>query len=365
MSSHFDHFGTRLIEWLFRPKPVGRYVMASGLSLIGIAFALGWALKISLPYGNGRFDFALTSGEGTPAILTWLAAGTGLLVLIIGLGFEARRLFDERQRLSRKRVLVIEGRGLRDGPGSPLADAVSPRFDGQRETIILDLRQKLEDGRIVEPAAIIPRIETLATQVDQRTSSMDRSDLTIVYGGLTAVPFTFLTGVIMDDEGHVLVLDWDRKQERWRELDESDDGQRFTVTNAEGEFGSDIVLAVGVSYPIVESNLHLAFPSLPVVGLTLGGGGPHSHWSESKQRSLADQFLQTAIKLSGMGVKRIHLILAAPNSVAFGLGRSYDKRNLPPVIVYQFENGSIPPYPWGVAMPVAGASRATIVRTTM
>jgi len=34
--------------------------------------------------------------------------------------------------------------------------------------------------------------------------------------------------------------------------------------------------------------------------------------------------------------------LAAPNSVVFRLGRSYDKRNLPPVVVYQFENGSLP-----------------------
>ena len=63
------------------------------------------------------------------------------------------------------------------------------------------------------------------------------------------------------------------------------------------------------------------------------------------------------------GARRIHLVLAAPNSVVFRLGRSYDKRNLPPVVVYQFENGSLPAYPSGVDTPVAGASRATIVRT--
>jgi len=42
------------------------------------------------------------------------------------------------------------------------------------------------------------------------------------------------------------------------------------------------------------------------------------------------------------GARRAHFVLAAPNSVVFRLGRSYDKRNLPPVVVYQFENGSLP-----------------------
>lgn len=35
------------------------------------------------------------------------------------------------------------------------------------------------------------------------------------------------------------------------------------------------------------------------------------------------------------GVKVIHLILAAQNSVVFNLGRRYDKRNVPDIVVYQ------------------------------
>jgi hypothetical protein len=113
---------------------------------------------------------------------------------------------------------------------------------------------------------------------------------------------------------------------------------------------------------IVDDNLRSTFPSLPIVRLALDGGSPHSHWSDSKQGELADQFLRAVIRLSGQGVRRIHLVLAAPNSIVFRFGRSYDKRNLPSVTVYQFENGSIPAYPWGVDMPVGGTSRAAIVR---
>jgi SMODS-associated and fused to various effectors sensor domain len=40
--------------------------------------------------------------------------------------------------------------------------------------------------------------------------------------------------------------------------------------------------------------------------------------------------------------------------MVFRLGRSYDKRNLPSVAVYQFENGSMPAYPWGATCRSVG-----------
>jgi hypothetical protein len=76
---------------------------------------------------------------------------------------------------------------------------------------------------------------------------------------------------------------------------------------------------------------------------------------------LADQLLDVAKALEGKGVKVIHLILAAQNSVAFNLGRRYDKRNLPHLIVYQFERGAEKKYPWGVRMPVSGQRAADVV----
>ena len=109
-----------------------------------------------------------------------------------------------------------------------------------------------------------------------------------------------------------------------------------------------------MSQPILQTDLEEGFPGLPIVRMTLDGGGLHSHWSDRKQGHLADQFLQTAFELDRRGVTRIHLVLAAPNSVVFRFGRSYDKRNLPAISVYQFEKGSHPPYPWAVAMPVRG-----------
>lgn len=60
--------------------------------------------------------------------------------------------------------------------------------------------------------------------------------------------------------------------------------------------------------------------------------------------------------------KRVHLVLAAPNSVIFTFGRRYDKRNLPEIIVYQYQRGEPIAYPWGVSMPVAGLDDAKVMR---
>ena len=101
---------------------------------------------------------------------------------------------------------------------------------------------------------------------------------------------------------------------------------------------------------------------MPIVELILDGGSPDCHWSEDKQRALGQQFLNTAISLSNRGIECIHLFIAAQNSVVFRLGRLYDKRNLPIIVVYQYQKNATMPYPWGVLMPVCGVDKPSIVR---
>ena len=168
----------------------------------------------------------------------------------------------------------------------------------------------------------------------------------------------------MDDEGAVLVLDWDRHAESWRELDGADDGKRFQISDVGSvvpDGTKEVAMAVSVSYGVIADDVHARVGDIPVVELKLDGGSPDCHWSEDKQRALGQQFLDTAIDLSNCGIKRIHLFLAAQNSVAFRLGRLYDKRNLPEIVVYQYRRGATPPYPWGILMPVGGIERPKVI----
>lgn len=351
----------KFVSWAFNvPSPEARIFKAATIALVGL-FGLDLIGGILISSEQGTIAAIVSPGDLIPpAILYTIAAILGLAQLV-SLFIVWRKFQDTRRKELRKKVIVVEGRGLRDDDGNPLLDAIPSTIDGHRQSYILDLRQHL-DGHIIAPEDVLPKIKVMQIAIQQQMSGSDRHDMTLVYGGLTSVPFTFLTGIELDDEGSIVTFDWDRNQEKWRQLDEVDDKKRFTIKGQEITGNpEDIVLAVEVSYPINDSDLYSTF-DFPFVRMSLQQGSSDSHWSGVKQAALASQFLETIKELSRVGVKRIHLVLAAPNSVVFLFGRRFDKRNLPSIIVYQYERGNTPAYPWGVVMPVAGRKSANIER---
>jgi hypothetical protein len=351
------------IQYLLRRRSPFSYIVRAGGWIIVAALGLGIVVNIVVPLGRGVLRLGLNTGEGLPLGLILSVVALGATLMVVGTGFELRRYLDDQKRLNRKIVLAIEGRGLRDGPGQALTEAVPERLEGQRRSYLLDLRLSIEDGTVVMPEAILPRIANVNQGVAQALSDIDRRDVSIVYGGMTSVPFTFLTGVLLDDEDNITVLDWDRVAGHWRELDAKDDGKRFAVTGLDAATGEEVVMAISTSYPVLDANLVKAFPGMPVVRMDLDDAGQDAHWSEAKQAALSRQFLDVANRMEGAGVKRIHLVLSAQNSIAFRFGRIYDKRNLPHINVYQFERDADPPYPWSVAMPVSGRKVAEVIAT--
>ena len=365
MKNLLVHFFRSAVDWLFRRRSPALLVMRFGVICLAFAFGAGWVLDMSFPFQGGHIEVGLNSAGGTPAIIIYAAATSGVALIAVSLVWEIVRYRAEQRRLARRKVIVVEVRGLRDNSGAPLIDALPPSLEGHRDHVLVDLRQRVEDGEIVAPETALQDLETLPTDLKRRENGFDRRDLSIVYGGLAPVPFTFLTGVLMDDEGVIVTLDWDRHVEAWRELDGADDDNRFQISGPAKELqqgAKEIALTVSVSYEIITDDVRTRVGDMPIVQLNLEEGSPDCHWSEEKQRALGRQFLDTAIDLSNRGVRRVHLFLAAQSSVAFRFGRLYDKRNLPEVVVYQYQRHATSPYPWGVLMPVCGISRPEIVR---
>ncbi|MDW9419014.1 SAVED domain-containing protein [Sinorhizobium meliloti] len=346
------------VTWMFRARPPELTFFMGAVAILVPSLGANFALSFSheTPEGGTSLEVS-TSGDTATGILGLISAAC-VLIIGVSLLMGYRRFTAEMQRAGRKRVVVLEGRGLRDDDGSPLSAAVPSEIPGTRIPLLLDLRQK--DGVIRDPEELLELVCDAKKTIRQLSKDGDRSDLALVYGGLTAVPFTFLTGILLDDEGSIFVMDWDRSAERWRALDGEDDGVRFETSGLDALDGArDVVLAVSVSYFVKEEDIRTAFVH-PVVRLTLPDYSS-SHWSPVKQSALADDLFAVLKHLDAVGVARVHLLLAAPNSVAFNFGRRYDKRNLPAVIVYQYERSREIRYPWGVEMPVAGLQTARVV----
>lgn len=337
--------------------------MRAGLACLGFALALGWVVDLSLPTKEGSLKFKFDSGAGAPVVLVFVVGALGVALTVAGVAWEIYRQREERRQLARKKVIVVEVRGLRDTSGAPLVDAVSPSLEGRRESLLFNLRQGLSDGQIVEPRIAVAKLAALPADIARRFEGLDRSDITLIYGGLAPVPLTFLCGVLVDDEGAVETMDWDRHRDAWRRLDADDDGGRFDINGLEvvTANASDVLLAVSVSYQVNLPGARAKILDAPLVEMGLATRNPDAHWSDHKQRELGRQFLETLIALEGLGVGHVHLFLAAPNSMVFRLGRLYDKRNLPKLTVYQYQQESEPPFTWGVVMPAGGREHPVVV----
>ena len=347
------------VTWLFRTRHLESRIFLSSVVILVTLHSANWAFKYSGPMLGMTGSVEIGTGGTVPDGVLWGLSVLCALLMVGSVFWGWKRYVHEQQRFARKKVLVIEGRGLRDDDGSPLKAAIPDNLVGTRVEFLLDLRQR-KDGIIAEPEDLLNSIHVMKMWFHQAQRGSDRSDITTIYGGLTAVPLTFLTGLLLDDEGNVIVMDWDRTTSEWRLLDGPDDNLRFDVSGIDELHGaSEVVLAVSASYMVRTEDLATTFTH-PIVRMTMHDF-QSSHWSPVKQSAMADQFFGVLKQLDALGVERIHLVLAAQNSVVFNLARRYDKRNLPKVTVYQFERGQNPRYPWGIEMPVAAVTAPCIV----
>ena len=349
---------TRLTEWVTRPRSVGiAFLKYGSLLVLGTAGA-DIAVKVARQTKEDGWSFSFGTGQGLPLWLTLVFAGTGLLLIVAG----ASILLAEHRRERRRRLVVIELRGLHASPDTPALDKVVPGFRGDRRHLPIDFRPQGLESR-VDPAHLLERISSMRTALHTLVDGADKRDVQVAIGGLAAVPALFLAGMLIDDESHVHLYDWDRSAKCWRALDGADDSVRFLPLEGVPPTGAaeEAILVIEASYAVNEADVTASFTSsLPTVRLRVETPLADRFWSEQKQAALAAQFRDAVQQLSAAGVRRLHLVVAAPASLSIRLGMCYDRRLLPDVAVYQFEKGLTKPYPWGMQMPTVGRSAAVV-----
>lgn len=339
---------TRLLDWLTRPRSAGIALLSFGVALVVGAANMDFVVHLAYQIGSDGWSLSVGTGEGIPRELTLLVAVVGLVLVLIG----AAILVAEYRRERRRRLVVIELRGLHSSPDTPAVEKVVPSFRGDRRHLLLDFRPH-GPGALVDPAHLLERVSSMKSTLQTLVEGADKRDVQVAIGGLASVPALFMAGFLLDDESHVHLYDWDRSTKSWRSIDGDDDADRFLPLEglASTDGTKDVVLVVEASYSVNPADISASFDAdMPVLRLRVMNPLADYFWSEEKQRALTAAFRDAVQLISAKGVKTIHLVAAAPASLILRMGMSYEKRLFPQLVVYQFEKSSAKPYPWGVQM---------------
>ncbi|MFJ4156237.1 SAVED domain-containing protein [Pseudomonas sp. NPDC089752] len=350
--SYLMWIGTKVVNFATRKRNIGLGVATVGVGIIAIVGAGSLNFEVRQFFGVIE-AFKFSNEGGLNDHLTTLSAYGALVIIALGIFMAISDWRHERQERQRKRVAVVEVRGLVDTSDHPLLEAVPESLVGQRHSLLLDARQKLSSNP-PQVAQVLNEIYLMPRDLRRIRDDNARADVQVVAGGIMQVPLLFFAGVVLEDEGNVLVMEWDRIHSRWGELADADSGDRFTITGLDTvPPGSEVVLAVSASYVASLPDIEKAFPGTPLVHLRHPKPVPNRLWYTGENAALQQQFLETLGQLEGLKVSMVHLILAAPASICINFGRRYDPHNMPPLRCYQWQRAEENPYPWAVEMPTA------------
>lgn len=356
------HIVHKAADWAFRKRSPALIVFRSGISLLSLTLVGNLALNAHYETPSQLLTLSITSSD-IPSTLFVIGFGLGVTLTLVGLIWELYRSYDEHRKLAKQIVLTLEQRGLVNTSDFPISQFAKSKYRGKNITsIVIDVRDRLVNGIVNNPAKALQKFLNIEHTIEERRNHVGAEDFQVVYGGLVPVPFAFVSGYVLDDESYIEILDWDREKSSWRELEiHGDDKDTFSIKKILKDQKNEAVVAVSFSYPVDTKAIDKIFPGLTQVHIQLANQRFDNHWSKLKQDRLACEFIEVIKSLMAEGYEQLHLVLACQNSIAFRFGQAYDRRNLPPVTVYQYERNNSQKYPWGIFIPNSPNSPPSIV----
>jgi SMODS-associated and fused to various effectors sensor domain/SAVED-fused 2TM effector domain len=328
-------------------RSLGGNLMKGGLVILGLAIGISFSAKLWINLTWFQFTGTANSSE----ISSWATIGLvvlGLLMFILGAVHSYRVQKATEALASRKRVLCIQLNGLSDGIIPQISDAVPAEVPGVRISRTIDIREILKGGDRLTDAVL--EVNALPRQLQQDINGKSVGDYTIFVGGLAPVPFLFLFGNILGDKSAIHLMDWHRDDRRWVSIDTGITVDAWSLPDVSSVSAGEIVLCMGVTYPISDSAIATAFPEISVVRWEPQIRILGKVISEDSCKRLAVHFRDLLDLLKERGVTRIHILLAASSTLCMSLGSTFDARNRVSIVVYQYEQSSSNPYPWGITL---------------
>jgi hypothetical protein len=283
---------------------------------------IGWAFTTFIPKLN--IPVTVEFGPQQPIFL-------GAVLIFFGLGLGIWRIQAGSSKVS---CFLIDHRGM---PGMELGDP-QKNLPGRYKTG--QIRQIRIDYS-VDKCEVLRRIDTLNERLRQDLTGSANSKAELIYAGLAPIPFLFYAGnVISSRKKCEIILEWDRHSGCWHEPDQPRQNLSFVVEKPAGQVTEDLAIAMPLSVEFGEEPIKNAVDEAPIMWLKLpGGASQDSLSSKYDQQELAKEFydILAGLRKSYLGLKRVHLFIAAQASFVFYLGQQYSLTVHPPLSVYSFK----------------------------
>ena len=146
----FESFATKAIDWWFRVSAIERFLITTAVGLLIAIFGGIPLIAELLRIAIGAVPEGYLNVQGKIDTTAGWILGIVFLMIVVGLGLAIARFAGDAKARSKKRIIVVEGRGLRDDDGAPLEETVRKQIEGQVVPVLLDLRRRM-DGTVVEP----------------------------------------------------------------------------------------------------------------------------------------------------------------------------------------------------------------------
>jgi hypothetical protein len=155
---------------------------------------------------------------------------------------------------------------------------------------------------------------------------------------------------VLEDDRPVSWAEWERKSCKWLWSKDGKPVSTWEIPTLDSIQTDEVVLQSGITYPIAVEDVSKAFPDTNVVIWEPKEKLFQLILDEASCIEICDEFKKLMRQLSSKGVKRVHFLLACSTALTMRLGSVLDTRNMPDVIVYQYEKSSEQIYIWGLGV---------------
>lgn len=327
----------------------GALLVAGGLPIL----SPGWK-DAALAFLNHRFRLGLYLD--VPPLIGGVLVGLGAAFLILAffgpgrLGRAAAQLVGSPRRVGT--VVAIKEIGFAPSVRDIVPEELPPRLAGRDvQHLVIDVSDELS-ANPPRPEAALTKQLRLPDQIAALRST--QPDVELAFCGIVQAPFQILAGYQLSTWVGAQAFEWDRHEHKWRalQLGTGPELQPASRVEAIGQ-GTDVAIAIEVSFVISTGDIVGSVPALSEI-IRIGPAKPRldcvTH--DGQVSALAGQFRDALDQVRGRlpAGARVHVFVAAPMSVGFGLGRMISRTLHPPVVVYAYDRNERPPYRWGLAV---------------